>query len=957
MRTQLAQVAATTESAQSLLHALLRDCDDLILLTDEQLRLVFVSPSLARVADRPGADLLQHSVVDAGLFGPAAGRLKTALQAALASGQPRRLQIDWPRDGVTSTYDVHIGVDTDRPCAPRVLALARDITEQSRVEHDLRVREREFRTLAQNWPDNIIRYGLDKRAVYCNREIEERVQVTAQRIVGRTPTEAAPPGMVGVQAYERQLEQTLATGQRGTVDLIVPHPSGEIRVHSVMFAAEQDADGVICGAIAVGRDVTDQVRTQRALAAKEREFRTLAENSPDTIIRYGPNARATYINRGDKGGAVRRAEHSVIGRKAGEIALPGTLGVDAYRAQIERALVEGESGTVELQVPLAQGGFGVHSIAIAPERDADGSICGVIAVGRDVTEQVRVRQALAAKEREFRSLAENAGDNIARWDLDLRVLYINPAMARVFGQRLEHVQGLALSQTALGMAVDLAPVEQALRRVVSEGRDEMLDLRFVAPGSAVPSVHQIHLVAERDHSGAVCSVLGIGRDISEKIAQLELIESLVRTDPLTRLANRQALHERAPGLFAAAERRGNRVGVLLLDLDQFKAINDGMGHSAGDALLREVARRLTSGLRANDLLVRLGGDEFVVLAPDVDHPQVLGTIADKLHVALAQPMTLLHRELRITVSIGVAMYPLDGQTLESLLANADTAMYHAKRSGRARTEYYRAELGEAVRHRLALEQAMRHAAGGDGLVLHFQPQVNLSDPHRILGVEALLRWQHPTLGMLAPDSFIGLAEETGMILPIGRWVMRTAAEAAVRLNRGRSEPLHVAVNVSTRQVTDDGLPALVDEVLAQTGCHPDWLSIEITESVLLQDSNRVQQALDALRARGLGIAIDDFGTGYSALNYLARFPIDCLKIDKSFVHCIGRSRRDDELVKAFVALAAALNLTTVAEGVETAEQADFLLGQGCGQAQGWLFGRPMPEDRFVAWLASRHDGC
>lgn len=950
MKREPAHAAATTRPASSLLETLLRDGDDLILVTDARLRLIFVSPSLQRAAGCPAATLLRRSVVEAGVLGASAPALHAALRRALDAAAALRVALDWPRNDGDRHYDIRLSVDRSMPCRPRVIVQARDLTEQRRVERDLRLREQDFRTLAENSPDNIVRYGLDMRAIYCNREMEERVTVTAAQVVGRTPSESAPPGMVGVQAYEEQLARTLATGERGMVELRVPHPSGDTRIHSIAFAPEHDVAGVICGAVAVGRDVTEPMRTQQALAAKEREFRTLAENSPDTIIRYGPDARVTYCNHAIGNDTRQRPPHDMTGRLAGENALPGTLGVEAYRAQVERTLATGECGTIELYLSLPDGYANVHSVAIVPERDAGGAIRGALAVGRDVTEQVRAQQALAAKEREFRSLAENAGDNIVRWDTDGRVRYCNPAMARLFGYISNQAYGLTPSEAVAGTGIDLAPVEQAARRVARDGCEQMVELRLRPPGNPTEAVHQIRLVPERDADGTIASVLGIGRDITEKIAQMALIESLARTDPLTRLANRQTLHERAPGLFAAAGRRGLHVGVMVLDLDQFKAINDGLGHSAGDELLCEVARRLHACLRVNDLLVRLGGDEFVVIAPDVDDAQDLGTIAAKLQATLELSMSLQHREVRITASIGVSIYPQDGERLEQLLAHADTAMYHAKRNGRARTEYFRAELGDAVRHRLMLEQAMRGACDGTGLELHFQPQVGLGAAQGLVGAEALLRWNHPTLGLLSPDAFIGLAEETGMILPIGRWVMRNAAEAAVRWNRGRKPPLHVAVNVATRQIIEDDLPALLDEVLAQTGCDAGWLWIEITESALLQDCERVQQTLDALRSRGLRIAIDDFGTGYSALNYLARFPVDCLKIDKSFVHAIGRSRRDDELVKAFVAMAGALNLSLVAEGVETAAQADFLRGQGCGLAQGWSFGRPVPEAAFVRGL-------
>jgi diguanylate cyclase (GGDEF)-like protein/PAS domain S-box-containing protein len=940
----MARTSAATDhgSVESLLlHAWLEGTEDLAFAVDPELRLTHASQSLAQAAGRSVADLLGRSPVESALFGTGAGRLEASLRDVFGGAAPAPIEIAWPRQaGGERVYRIDLVAQRDgEGRVGRVLACARDVTAQRRVEAHLRQREYEFRTLAENSPDNIIRYGLDLRAVYCNREIEERVTVSAARVVGRTPSEAAPPGMAGVEAYEDQLRRTLATGERGTVELQVPHPSGEVRVHSVVFAAERDASGIICGAVAVGRDVTDEVRVRRALAEKEREFRALAETLPDVVLRYDLDARVVYCNTTITEQSGVPAER-IIGRRA-QHALPvECTGAEGFLSQLERTLRTGERGAVELQAVYANG-WRAYSVEFVAERDAGGAIRGALAVARDVSEEVRAARALEAKEREFRTLAENAIDNIARWDTDACITYFNPVMSRVFGPQPERVLGLRPQE----IDPNFRPVADAVLRVVRSGEPTLLELRFPVPGGG-RVVHEIRFVPERDEAGRVCSVLGIGRDVTEKIAQLEQIESLVRTDTLTRLANRQALHERMPSLFAAAQRRRQQVGVMLLDIDHFKSVNDGLGHSAGDELLRAIAARLTACMRVNDLLVRLGGDEFVVVAPDIDDPEVLGTVAAKLHQALAAPLRIGMRDMHVTASIGVAVYPCDGESLEPLLAHADSAMYHAKRGGRARTEYYRRELSEAIQHRLLLEATLRDACHGQGLELWYQPQVCLRSGGAVLGAEALLRWRHPDLGLLAPDAFIGLAEETGMIVPIGRWVLLTAAKAAVSWNRDRAVPLCIAVNVAARQFVDDDLPAAVREVLRETGCEPGWLSVEITESALLQDSALVQQTLEALRELGVRIALDDFGTGYSALNYLARFPVDCLKIDKSFVQAVGRSERESELVKAFIAMAGALKLDLVAEGVETDAQAAFLIANGCDTGQGYRFGRPEPMERF-----------
>ncbi|MGD9164433.1 MAG: EAL domain-containing protein [Chromatiales bacterium] len=809
----------------ALIKLLLDNSDDLILATNAELELVYASRSLLRAANLPNEMLLGRTIDESGLFVGHAQALHECLHQAVHTAKPQQLEIEHAQDGIQRVYRFHAQLDFDGDRPRYVIARGCDISEQRRVEKDLRDREREFRRLAENSPDNIIRYDPDGRAIYCNREISERVSgITAQSVVGRTPSESAPPGIGGVEAYEEQLMRTLATGEPGTVEMRVPHPRGDLTVHSVVFTAEYDANGAICGALAVGRDVTEQVEAQRALQAKEREFRTLTEN---------------------------------------------------------------------------------------------------------------------------------ASDYIARWDTEALLLYCNPALERLYDLHLDKVIGrnpleiAHMRQMPITTGEAMPQILETVQQVVREGSETMIEIRlnFGDPGQT--RVHQLRCIPERDESGKVCSVLGFGRDITENLQQLELIQSLVSTDPLTRLANRQALAQRAPAMLQTAKRHRSQVAVMLLDLDQFKAVNDSMGHSVGDEMLCEVAQRFSSCLRSNDLLVRLGGDEFVLIATDINSTLDAWTIASKLHDKMAPPLHIGYREVHSSASIGVALYPQDGEQIEQLLAHADTAMYQAKRTGRAQTEFYRKELSDAVHRRITLEEALRAASNGKGLELFYQPQFNLLKSQGMVGAEALLRWQHPILGFLTPDKFIALAEETGTIVPIGRWVLHKAAETAMRINRDRAHPLQLAVNVSTRQFIDDDLLAVLDEVLASTGCHPEWLSIEITENALLEDSPHVQKTLEAFRQRGLRVALDDFGTGYSALNYLARFPVDCLKIDRSFVNGIGRSHRDDELVKAFIAMATALNLKVIAEGVETAEQQAFLLAQNCTVVQGFRFGRPLSEKSFL----------
>ena len=697
-----------------------------------------------------------------------------------------------------------------------------------------------------------------------------------------------------------------------------------------------------------GSDVTDLAEIEQRMREREREFRMLAENSPDNIIRYGLDMRAVYCNR-EIEERVPVTARRLLGRTPLEGAPVGIVGMDKYHAQLARTLATGERATVQLRVPARGGEMHVHHVAFAPEVDRDGKVSGAIAVGRDVTPLVNALERASAAELEFRTLAENAGDNIVRWDSGARMVYVNPAMARLLGRGPESLVGATVLEAA--PAGDFDTVHAAVLEVMREGGSRLLELSWTPQAAQRRQHHQIRLVAERDGEGVVRTVLGIGRDITDAVEQREVIELLARHDPLTRLANRLALVERAPGLFAAAQRHGGHVGVMLLDIDGFKAINDGLGHGAGDELLCDVARRFAAALRADDLLVRLGGDEFVIVAPDVDKPAGMTRVADKLHAALAAPATIDGRTVRVTASIGIAVFPDDGSDIERLLSRADIAMYQAKRAGRARTEYYTETIGSAAQRRLELEQALREAVEGEQMQLHYQPLVRVEGDARLCSAEALLRWDHPRLGTIDPAEFVPLAEETGLIVPLGRWVFEQVARTARRWNVGRAQPFRVAVNVSPRQLADPAFPGWVERALRAAGTQPQWLTFEITESAFAEDSPAIRHALERLRVQGLSIALDDFGTGYSALEYLARFPVDELKMDRSFVQATGDGERHRELCRAFIAMAGALRLTLTAEGVETDAQAAFLRRAGCSRMQGWHFAHAMPAARFEAeWL-------
>lgn len=420
-------------------------------------------------------------------------------------------------------------------------------------------------------------------------------------------------------------------------------------------------------------------------------------------------------------------------------------------------------------------------------------------------------------------------------------------------------------------------------------------------------------------------------------------------DALTGLPNRTLLADRMRQAIADGARAENQFGFMIVGLDLLEEVNDSLGHDAGDALLCEAGMRLQCQMRPSDTVARLGGDEFALLLPGVRGPDDFGLLARKLINTLTAPYLLDGHEVVITASIGIALYPDDSVGIDELFRFAGSAMTHARREGLNHFQFYVAELTTRSSTRLELAAALHKAVRSGELELYFQPQIDLRDG-AIVGAEALLRWHRPDHGFVAPDKFIPIAEESGLIVEIGEWVLATACRAIVARNRTLERPIAVSVNVSTRQFIRHDFVATVERVLAATGCRPDWLKLEITEGLLLEDSDDVARMLQRLHAMGLVISIDDFGTGYSALGYLNRFPVSQIKIDRSFVSDIPQDADKSELVKAILSMAAAPRLQVIAEGVETTAQVDYLRAHGCCFVQGYLFGAPMPGAAFDAVL-------
>jgi diguanylate cyclase (GGDEF)-like protein/PAS domain S-box-containing protein len=577
-----------------------------------------------------------------------------------------------------------------------------------------------------------------------------------------------------------------------------------------------------------------------------------------------------------------------------------------------------------------------------PLRDAEYTNIPVSLI--DITQQKETEKKLRLSATVF----ENTVEGVSITDSEFRIVAINKAFSEITGYRSDEVEG-KVSHVIQALAEDPEANDAMWTSIREHGQwqGEIWDSR--KNGEVYPAWLTISEV--KDESGQPTHYVAVFDDITVLKRSQEQLDHLAHHDPLTNLPNRLLFNDRLQHAIHHAHRQHSQLALLFLDLDRFKNINDSQGHPVGDRLLQEVAQRLSACVREDDTVARLGGDEFTIILDSIYDTESIGRVARKILATLSKPFRLNEDEIYLTTSIGISLYPRDGRDATTLIKNADVAMYRAKEMGRNTFQFYTPELANNAYERFSLESSLRRALEQDEFLLHFQPQVDVQTG-TLTGAEALVRWEHPKLGLIPPDKFITLAEETGLIVPLGEWILNAACRQHALWREAGYAPIPLAVNLSIGQV-NTGLPGIVARILEQHQMASRYLDIEITESLIMSNAEENVGILHELSERGVSISLDDFGTGYSSLSYLKRFPIDIVKIDKSFVRDLVSDPDDAAIIRAIIAMARSLKLKVTAEGVETADQLAMLRKLRCNVYQGFLFSPPLPARDFERYLARR----
>ena len=845
------------------------------------------------------------------------------LRRMLACGAPRRTA-----DGEFLGYN---GTMVD------VSARYEALEQVRRSEADFRQREERFRSLINLSSDWYWETDAEARFTFLSDGLYRLFGTFPGEVLGRTRSDrAADPEQPGLLAY---LERVAAREPFRDLGYSAYVPSRGIVRHAVISGEPVVDNGVFIGYRGTGRDVTEQIEAAAHLALLAEENNAIVENALELMVILDSEGRYLRVNQAAQ--AILGFEpEEMLGRHYTEFLLPDDHG---KRVTVEREMREGATSIADLETRWRHRDGRIVHLASSVRWSESAQI--MYATGRDVTKRRMAEEASRISDRRLRSIIEMTPAGYVMTDAHGLILAINPAFSSMTGYLADQLLGMDVMRLLVECPIDNALFRQG-GITSAHGKEATLVCE-----DGLQRYVLINVTIERDGAGNALTLTAFITDITERKHGEARMEKLATHDALTGLPNRSLINSRMQQMLSTAT-PGQQISLRFIDLDRFKEVNDSLGHTSGDVLLQDVARRFTHVTRPQDMIARLGGDEFVAASHCTSGMRSATAIAERLLAALALPFTVDGHEVFVSASIGISMYPEDGLSNAALFQNADIAMYRAKAAGRNGYCFFKAHMSAETRTRMTLENALHRALERNEFELHYQPRVDLRTL-QTTGMEALIRWNHPQLGQVAPLDFIPLAEERGFIDAIGKWVLEEACRQCRYLSRTYGIPLQVSVNVAARQLKSADFINHVVQALESAELAPRFLELELTESALIDNIDATATLLHALREMGVRISVDDFGTGFSGLTYLRRFPLDILKLDRSFLSHETAGVRSDAFVKAFVDMAHTLDLSVVAEGVEDDATCEFLRGCACDEAQGYLFARPLPLAAFEAYIAAQ----
>ena len=803
-----------------------------------------------------------------------------------------------------------------------VVATGIDVTDSDIAEEELRFKS----LLLDRAMDAVFVHDFDGKFVYLNEAAHAARGYTREELLDINIKDLATAD--NVELFDERISQLKSAGSAVFESAHMKKDGSvldvEVHAHVVEF---QDKEVII----AIARDITGRKRAEELLKESEERYRRLVELSPVAMavhsggkIVYANAAAAKLLGASEPAELVDRPVLSVVHPDDQALVMERVaLMMDGNQVDLtEERFVRLDGGIVDVEVAASPIIFnGKQAIQVAV---------------RDVTEHKQALAAVVEAKERVEQLYRVMPSAVFTVDKEARITSFNDKAVEITGYEAAEIIGKKCTVFSLNPCTSKCGLFSADVQKPIMGRECTIRRK---DGEIRTLSKNVDMVCDVD--GHVIGGVESFEDITERKHAEEMLNYMAFYDLLTDLPNRTLLSDRVITAIANAHRSGSMMALLFLDLDRFKTINDTLGHTVGDQLLQGVAERLKGCLREGDTIARLGGDEFTLLLPQIASVDDATSVAQKVIDVLKPSFNFEGRELHITTSIGIALYPSDGKDVQSLLKNADTALYRAKEQGRNNYQLYAPSMNAKAFERLAMEVSMRKALDREEFTIYYQPQVDLQTG-AIIGMEALIRWMHPDLGLVYPTEFIPMAEETGLIVPIGEWVLRAACEQNKAWQDEGHAPIRMAVNLSCRQFQQEDLADRVERIVKETGLDPQYLELEITESVLMKDADAAVATLNKLKKKGIYISIDDFGTGYSSLGYLKRFPIDVLKIDQSFIRELSAGTEDAAIATAIITVAHTMNLKALAEGVETLEQLELLRALKCDSMQGFVFSRPIP---------------